>query len=116
MLFRSKAESFFGEDNFVLSLCGSTLNQFQAELILSMGVEKVILAPDKDYISQPDSVFKDKVKKMARHFINKAQVTVIMDTRNVMDYQECIMDREKDEIINIMNHNQYEINDLEELE
>ena len=111
-----KAESFFGEDNFVLSLCGSTLNQFQAELILSMGVEKVILAPDKDYISQPDSVFKDKVKKMARHFINKAQVTVIMDTRNVMDYQECIMDREKDEIINIMNYNQYEINDLEELE
>ena len=39
-----------------------------------------------------------------------------MDTRNVMDYQECIMDREKDEIINIMEHNQYEINDLEELE
>lgn len=111
-----KAHSFFGDNNFCVSLCGSSMNNYQADLVLDLGVDEVIIAMDKDYINQPDLKYKEKVRKIAQHFMKRVSVYVITDTRNVMDYQECVMDRSRDEVINIMNFDKHLITDLEELE
>lgn len=111
-----KAHSYFGDNSFVVGMCGSSLNSYQADLLMELGVERVILSPDKDYVNQPDGAYKKKVRSMAKHFINKVQVTVLMDTRNVLEYQECVMDKSKEQIVNIMDYDQYTISSLEDLE
>lgn len=111
-----KAHSYFGDDsNFVVALCGSSMNAYQADMLMSLGIEEVQIAVDKDYVSQPDGAYKNKVKKIAKHFMNKIAVYHITDTRNVLDYQSCMLDADRETVINVMKHDKYLITDLEEL-
>lgn len=110
-----KSHSMFQNANFTVGLCGSTMNSYQAEMLMNMGVESVVIMVDKDYVNQPDSVYYDKIKKIAKHFINKINVYHVTDTRNILDYQSCVLDADRETVINIMQNEKYEINDLEEL-
>lgn len=110
-----KADTFFSEDSFVVGMCGSSLNSYQADILLELGIEKIIISVDKDYHKQPDEVYKRKIMNIAKHFINKVEVTVLIDTRGVMDYQECVMDKSKEELLNIMEYDQHSIDSLDNL-
>lgn len=110
-----KAHSMFGENNFTISLCGSTMNQYQADMLLNLGVQEVSIALDKDYLHQPDRAYYEKVKKIAKLFINKVDVYHITDVRDVLGYQDCFLDADKKTVVNIMEHNKFLIKDLEEL-
>ena len=112
------SHSFFGDKSYTVALCGSSMNHFQADLLLSLGVEEVQIALDADY-KQPSGLEFDKylkkVENIARLFINRATVKHITDVRGVLGYQENMYDAGKDTVINILEHNKYEINELEGL-
>ena len=110
-----KSHSMFQNANFTVGISGSTMNAYQAEMLMEMGVETVIIMVDKDYVNQPDSVYYDKIKKIAKHFVNRVNVYHVTDTRNLLDYQSCVLDADKKTVINVMQNEKYEINDLEEL-
>lgn len=110
-----KSHSMFGEDNFVVGLSGSFMNAYQAELLMSLGVEEVTIALDKDYINQPDEQYYSKVRRIAKLFINKVKVYHITDTRGVLGHKDCFLDADKDEVVNIMEHNKFKIKSLEEI-
>lgn len=107
-----KAHSMFGRNNFTISLCGSSMNAYQAELLLELGVDEVIICTDKDYHFEPNKEYIDKVRKIAKHFINKANVFHITDTRDVLDYKECMFDASKEKVINIMEFDKHKITEL----
>lgn len=111
-----KSHSMFGDNNFTVALCGSSMNSYQADMLLSLGIEEIQIAVDKDYVSQPDSEYKSKVQKIARHFMNKVSVYHITDTRNLLDYQSCLLDADKKTVINVMKHDKHLITSLEELD
>ena len=102
-----KAHSFFGEDNFTISLCGSSMSRYQAELILGLGVEKIFIALDKDYKDQPDESYLNRVHKIAKHFHNKANVYHITDTKGKLEYQSCMLDKDKESVIDLMKNDKY---------
>lgn len=110
------SHSMFGKDNFCVALCGSSMNAYQAELLMNLGVEEIIIAVDKDYLLEPDRDYLKKVKKIAKHFINKVSVYHITDTRGVLDYQDCMLDANKETVINIMKHDKHLITSLEDFE
>lgn len=62
-------ESYYGRNNWSLAMCGSTLSNTQRDLILSLGVEEVILCVDKDWETKDDNkykIFKKKYMKIAQ--------------------------------------------------
>lgn len=62
-------ESYYGSNNWSLAMCGSTLSNTQRDLILSLGVEEVILCVDKDWETKEDvkyKIFKKKYMKIAQ--------------------------------------------------
>ena len=110
-----KGHSMFGDMNFTVGLCGSTMNFYQAELLMNLGVEEVYIIVDKDYHNQPDGKYFNKIKNIAKHFINKVSVYHITDTRGILEYQSCVFDTNKKTVINIMANEKYEIKNLDEL-
>ena len=111
-----KAHSMFGEENFVVSLCGSSMNAFQAELLMNLGVERVYIAVDKDYVLEPTHEYLQKVKKIARHFVNKVNVYHLTDTRGILGYQDCMLDADKESVVSMMHYDKHQIHNLDDLD
>lgn len=58
-----QVESFYPNNNWSLAMCGSNLSNTQRDLILSLGVEEVILCIDKDWMDKFDVKYKLFKKK-----------------------------------------------------
>lgn len=58
---------FYGEDNFVVAICGSNMSKYQAELLLNLGIEEVIIAIDKEYMQVDTPEFDEYMKKVKKN-------------------------------------------------
>lgn len=58
-----QVESYYPNNNWSLAMCGSSLSNVQRDLILSLGVEEVILCIDKDWTDKFDPKYKLFLKK-----------------------------------------------------
>lgn len=64
-----QVESYYPNNNWSLAMCGSSLSNAQRDLILSLGVEEVILCVDKDWTDRFDpkyELFKKKYMTIAQ--------------------------------------------------
>lgn len=111
-----KSHSFFKDDNFCVALCGSNMNRYQADLLIKLNIEEVIIALDKDYLLEPDEGYFKRVQKIAKHFINKTNVYHITDTRHMISYKSCLLDEDRDTIIDVMDKEKYLITNIDEIE
>lgn len=102
-----KSHSYFGDENFCVAICGSNMSEYQANMLIELGVEKVIIALDKDYEEKPDVSYQERVYRIARHFTNKASVYHITDTNNRVDAGECVLDMPKEVVIDTMREDKY---------
>lgn len=110
-----KAHTYFGENSCVVGMSGSSLNSHQADMLLELGIETIVISVDRDYKKNPDEMFKQKVKNIARHFLNKVNIKVVVDTRGVMEYQECLFDKDKETVLNILEYDLYDLDDIDRL-
>lgn len=105
-----QTDTMFGEDNFTVSLCGSNvLSNHQRDLILSLGVKKVIIAVDKQWTNE------EEMLKWAEHIRKKiidklapyVTVEVLWDTFDILGYKDSPTDRGKDSLLFLMENKLY---------
>lgn len=92
--------SYFGEDNDISAgCCGSSLVSYQVKLLISLGVEEIIIAFDKQFQEKGDDEFKKLVKNLTN--INKkygkyTKVSFMFDKGELLGYKSSPIDEGKD--------------------
>lgn len=106
-----QCDTMFGEENFTVALCGSNLTEFQKDLIISLGVNEVIIALDKQY----ENAESEEANKWAKHirdkFINKLApyciTTVLWDNESLLPLKSSPSDMGKDTLLKLLDRKIY---------
>ncbi|MFQ3843316.1 hypothetical protein AABD41_01555 [Staphylococcus pseudoxylosus] len=106
------SDTYYGHDNFVVAVCGSSMSKYQADLLLNLGIEEVIIAIDKEYIQIDTQEYKEymnKVRKIGKHFAPFISTYHLTDTRGVLGIKESPLDVTKEELENIMRNDKHKL-------
>ena len=101
--------SMYGVDNnWSLAVCGSNISQDQIKLILSLGVEEVIIAFDADHTGRrgdPDTIeYEKKLLNVASPLLPYVNVSIIFDYDHLLPHKASPSDCGK-EIFETLYHN-----------
>lgn len=92
--------SYFGQENDItVACCGNNLSQYQFELLMSLDIEELIIAFDKQFQKLGDEEFNGWTKKLTD--INKkygkyVKITYMFDKGNLLDYKDAPIDKGKE--------------------
>jgi hypothetical protein len=120
--------SYFGqENNIALASSGMTISLYQRDLLLSLGVEEIIIAYDKQYqldlIHSEDKTTKawkeyegyiKRLIKISNMFIDYCNISIITCWDDRLDYKSAPIDHGK-ETFQELYKERYYVNDIEEL-
>lgn len=92
--------SYFGGDaDISVAVCGSNLINYQVQLLLSLGVEEICIAFDKQFQEIGDDEWKrwtKKLKELNRKYSPLVQISFLFDKWNLLDYKDSPIDKGKD--------------------
>lgn len=92
--------SYFGEDNDItVAACGSALISYQVNLLLSLGVEEIIIAFDKQFQALGDEEWQRWTKKLTdinNKYSKYCQISFMFDKWDMLDYKMSPIDNGKD--------------------
>ena len=95
-----KYASFFGLDNDIsVAVCGSNLIKYQVQLLLSCGVEEIIVAFDKQYQKVGDEEWASWTKKYQnfhQKYSKYCKISFILDKEDLLDYKDSPIDKGKE--------------------
>lgn len=97
--------SYYGECSFTAAVCGSNISNYQRDLIVSLGVQEIFLAFDKEYheaYTEESDRYSDKILKLAGLFTPYARVYVLWDVGHLLDYQDSPFDKGKEVLEQLM--------------
>lgn len=104
-----QTDTMFGDKNFSVATCGSSISNTAKDLILSMGVQEVFIGYDKDYFNDntPEHAeekikYMQKIKKLAHKFINFCYVYILWDDGEILQYKDSPSDRGIDSLLELM--------------
>ncbi|WP_313069914.1 hypothetical protein [Lacrimispora sp.] len=116
------AQDYYGEDTFVVATCGFNISNWQRDMLLSLGVEEVILGYDKDFDVlefedyDPDSEeykkyerFVNRIYSLAHKFTSYCRTYVLWDNLGLLQKKDSPFDRGK-EVLETLMKNKIEIN------
>lgn len=99
--------SYFGEENDItVACCGSSLISYQVQLLLSLGVEEIIIAFDKQFKEIGDSEFKKWTKKLINinnKYSSYVRVSFMFDKWNLLEYKDSPIDKGKETFLELYN-------------
>ena len=102
--------SYFGLDNDIsVAACGSNLINYQVDLLLSLGVEEIIIGFDRQYKEVNDEEWKRWTEKL-QHINNKyqsfVQISFLWDDpkNNLLDYKDSPVDKGKDVFLHLFEN------------
>lgn len=92
-----KYASFFGEENDIsVAVCGSSLIQYQVDLLLSLGITELVIAFDKQWQERGDDEFKKwtaKLTEINKKYSSKVLVTFVFDKEGMnLGYKDSPID------------------------
>lgn len=99
-------ETMYPNQNITLALSSSNLSNFQIEYLKQLGVEEVILALDKEFEvagSKQEKLYSSKIKKSIIDRLNFCTVTVIWDSKGLIEYKDSPLDKGKETFNKLMN-------------
>lgn len=101
-----QCDTIYGDNNFTLALCGKNLSHWQIKKILSLGVDEVIIALDKQY-EEVGSVEYNAWQKYIRERLIKplapyVKVYVLWDEEGVLGYKDSPTDKGKEILEELM--------------
>ena len=103
--------SYFGEENDItVACCGSSLISYQVQLLLSLGVEEIIIAFDKQFKEIGDDEFKRWTKKLMdihKKYSSYATISFIFDKKNKLEYKDSPIDKDKEVFLELFNKRIY---------
>jgi hypothetical protein len=92
--------SYFGEENDLsVACCGSSIGDFQIQLLLDCGVEEIIIALDRQYIELGDAEHQKLVKnlkKIHNKYGNKVNISYLFDLDGLLPYKASPIDVNKE--------------------
>lgn len=97
--------SYFGDDSFTVSVCGSNLTRNQIKLILGLGVEEVIIAFDRMYHDAQSfeaELYLRKLIKLVAPIVPFVRVYLVLDNKDRIGYKQSPTDYGKDVLIELM--------------
>lgn len=89
--------SYFGEDNDItVACCGSSLITYQVKLLMSLGVEEIIIAFDKQFQEIGDEEWKrwkDKLIGIHNKYGAYVQISYLFDKNSLLGYKDSPIDK-----------------------
>lgn len=93
-------ESYFGiENSLACATCGSSLINYQVQLLLSLGVKEIIVGFDKDFEEINDEHYVkvvNKLKNINKKYGGYVKLSFIFDKEGLLDYKNSPLDKGKD--------------------
>lgn len=115
------AHEYYGDNAFAVATCGFNVSNYQMQLLLSLGVEEVILAFDKDFDALDfyncDETtqeynnflrFRTRIEHIAKKFAPYCRVYVLWDEMRLLGHKDSPFDKGK-EILETLMRNKIEI-------
>jgi hypothetical protein len=100
-----QAYSYFGEDTFVVAVCGSNLTTTQIKMINELQVEEVMIAFDREY-EEPGSyvaeLYYRKLVKLAAPLVPYCRVYLILDNKYKLPFKASPTDCGKEVLTELM--------------
>lgn len=88
--------SYFGIDNSIaVACCGSSLSAYQVQLLLSLGVEEIIIAFDKQYKNlntEESKIWQKKLVQIYNKYKNNVIISFLWDKENLLEYKNSPID------------------------
>lgn len=102
-----KFATYFGLKNDIsVACCGSNISSFQVKLLLSLGIQELVIALDRQYQTLSDEEHKNWVEKLY-NLHNKygkyTQISYIFDKGYTLNYKESPIDQDKDTFLDLYN-------------
>lgn len=97
--------SYFGDDSFTVSVCGSNLTRNQIKLILGLGVEEVMIAFDRMYHNAQSfeaELYLRKLVKLVAPIVPFVKVYLILDNKDRIPYKQAPTDCGKEVLMELM--------------
>lgn len=93
-------KSYFGIENDIsVACCGSSISNYQIQLLLDLGVEEIIIAFDRQFVEIGDNEFnllKKKLLKIKDKFGVLVNITFIFDKNMIIGYKDSPIDCGRD--------------------
>lgn len=97
---------FFGNNNFAIAICGSNLTDTQIKILLSLEIDEVILALDKEY-TDPNSIVGQAYLAKLISKLSKLKpymrCSVIFDRQNLLGLKDSPTDRGKETLLKLLD-------------
>ena len=104
-----QCDTFYGDNNFTVGVSGSSVSIFQRDLLLSAGVNEVIIAFDKEYFDEESTEkYLKKLIGIAYMFINYCTVYILRDKNDITEFKSSPTDCGK-EVLEILMKDKYKI-------
>lgn len=91
-------DTMFGHNkNICVAACGSSLHSYQMKLLLNLGVERVLIAFDKEGENySAKEKYYQKLRKMCERYALQCQMGFIFDQKELLELKDSPTDRGKD--------------------
>lgn len=90
-------QSYYGEDKDIsVACCGSSVSNYQIELLEQLGVKEVVIAFDRQFKDIGDDEFlrlKNKILNIKKKYGNKIRITAIFDKEMITPYKSSPIDQ-----------------------
>ena len=100
-------QSLFGiENDLSVAVCGSSLINYQVQLLLDLGVEEVVIAFDKQFKEIGDDEWKlwtKKLQELHKKYSPMTQISFMFDKWNLLGYKDSPIDCGKDIFLELFN-------------
>ena len=103
-------ETFYGEFNCSVAVCGSKIHRAHCEMLLELGVEEVVIAFDKQYKTLEEKLlWKKKIYKSLKYLINSCTISIIWDDieNGLLEYKDAPTDKGKDVFEKLLQSREY---------
>lgn len=94
-----KAHTWFGHHNMTVAMFGNHLNNYRRNLLLELGIDEVIIAPDYDYrdVGSPEHRRWERSQiKLAQSFSGFCAVSILLDEDGIVPYKNNVFDMSKE--------------------
>lgn len=103
-----KMASYFGTSGDIsTACCGSNLISYQVKLLLSLGVQEIIIGFDRQYKEIGDKEWKQWTKKLQKihdKYGKYIQISYLFDKEHLLDYKDSPIDKDKDTFLYLFSN------------
>lgn len=100
--------TYFGIENDIsIAACGSSLINYQVELLLKLGIQEIVIAFDRQFKDQGDEEWQKWTKKLLQihqKYGSIIQISFLFDSENLLDYKSSPIDHGKDIFIHLFKN------------